>query len=265
MDEYLIQGETLTGIADQVRRISGVDGELTPEQMTTNLLNVTPFGEYPKAEEAEFGAENASEEYGIQAATQYSYLPSKYVFGWKFKAKEAISILGLRFWDNFGGGYQYTMKLWNSAGEAVAGVQFAAEATRTWSQIEYFDTPVNIAIGETYTVSIHLTSIWESIAGSYGAKSEMTFNSKITFVESVKNTVKLDTGFPGATYSSTYVPLVDIIIGEVAAELPNDYQIARTTMDDIAEEVQRITGTTEKMTTAQIITALQGVAVQSSE
>ena len=41
MAEYLIQGETLTGIADQVRRISGVDGELTPEQMTTNLSNVT--------------------------------------------------------------------------------------------------------------------------------------------------------------------------------------------------------------------------------
>lgn len=52
---------------------------------------------------------------------------------------------------------------------------------------------------------------------------------------------------------------VDIIIAPVQAALPDSYEIQRTTMDDIAEEVQRITGTESKMTTAQIVTGLQSV------
>lgn len=103
--DYRISGERLKGFADQVRRISGVEGELTPEQMETNLLNVTVGADLPNAEAATFG------------------------------------------------------------------------------------------------------------------------------------------------------------VGTVAAELPDDYQIQRTTMDDIAEEVQRLTGATEKLSTAQIITELSEVEV----
>lgn len=37
MSEYLIQGETLTGIADKIRPLLGLTGTMTPEQMQTNL------------------------------------------------------------------------------------------------------------------------------------------------------------------------------------------------------------------------------------
>lgn len=37
MAEYLIQGETLTGIADKIRPLLGLTGTMTPEQMQTNL------------------------------------------------------------------------------------------------------------------------------------------------------------------------------------------------------------------------------------
>lgn len=37
MAEYLIQGETLTGIADKIRPLLGLTGAMTPEQMQTNL------------------------------------------------------------------------------------------------------------------------------------------------------------------------------------------------------------------------------------
>lgn len=37
MSEYLIQSETLTGIADKIRPLLGLTGTMTPEQMQTNL------------------------------------------------------------------------------------------------------------------------------------------------------------------------------------------------------------------------------------
>lgn len=37
MAEYLIQGETLTGIADKIRPLLGLTGTMTPEQMQTHL------------------------------------------------------------------------------------------------------------------------------------------------------------------------------------------------------------------------------------
>lgn len=252
MAEYLIQGETLTGIADQVRRISGVEGELTPEQMTTNLLNVNPSGEYPKAEESAFGAENASEEHGIltfgNRNDQGSYTNT---LGWRITAGEAFSIVGLRTWYPYPGG---TVKLWDANGQQIASATLSTKAADGWYE-GYLSEPITIAIGETFTVSgCYSNSYWLST-------SQTTFNSK--FAEVIGMRKGGSDGFPDAvcTYpgESPTGGIVDIIIKPVQAELPNDYQITRNTMDDIAEEVQRITGTTDKMTTAQIVTGLQSV------
>lgn len=252
MTEYKIQGETLTGIADQVRRISGVEGELTPEQMTTNLLNVTPLGEYPKAEESAFGIDLGGNEYGIitEGTSSTKITNGKfYTFGWVFTASEAFSIVGLRHKESNGGGLK-KLNLWNSSEKVVASVTTTDDAT-DWIEL-YFDTPINVAIGETYTVTVYT-------ANPHGPYiSGDVFNAKLTNIE-VRCTT-LDR-FPMDSGGFLWTPLVDIIIKPVQAELPNDYQITRNTMDDIAEEVQRITGTTEKMTTAQITASLSAVVV----
>ena len=252
MNEYLIYGETLDGIAKQVKRISGVDGKLTPEQMEANLLNVTPLGEYPKAEEAAFGAENVSEEYGITITGSVSSTSQNNPRCYNnFTANEAFSIIGVRIY-NIAGQSGMTVRLYDSSGQIVRQVEDVNSETKTWAEV-YFDNPVNVAIGESFTVSVKTDS-----NVTYISKSNVTLNSKVTYNfgnYTISNTL------PTTGSTSSLYGIGDIIIGEVAAELPNDYQITRTTMDDIAEEVQRITGTEGKMTTAQITTSLSEIVV----
>lgn len=37
MAEYLIQGETLVALGDQIRTLSGTEGTMVPSQMTSNV------------------------------------------------------------------------------------------------------------------------------------------------------------------------------------------------------------------------------------
>lgn len=253
---YRISGERLKGFADQVRRISGVEGELTPEQMETNLLNVTPLGEYPKAEEGAFGVDSGGLEFGItNMGKKYDFAPSGCSAGWSFEPSEAISVHGLRYYDYFGTGNIRVLTLWNPNGDAVRQVEYTSVNDSAWHSV-MFDTPMNIGVGETYTVSVFNRSSLN--VGSPKAKNT-EFNTKLNNVKGLYSSTESNV-MPTETYSG-YTPLVDIIIGSVAAELPFDYQIQRTTMDDIAEEVQRLTGATEKLTTAQIITGLREVEV----
>ena len=254
MAEYKIQGETLTGIADQVRRISGVEGKLTPEQMETNLLNVTPLGKYPKAEE--FGSENASVEYGLtlNATPSQASRSDKMYCTNKFTANEAIAIVGLRIYSKNTNSRSLT--LWDGNGVAIKTVPSFNPTANQWVE-KYFDEPVPIAIGESFIISSSRISYYTNID-----IANVGINGKISFVG---GNADESAEVPSYFSETTMYGIIDVIIGTVQAELPNDYQITRNTMDDIAEEVQRITGTESKMTTAQIINALQGVAVQSSE
>ena len=258
MAEYKIQGETLTGIADQVRRISGVEGELTPEQMTTNLLNVTPLGEYPKAEESTFGEDPNSTFSGIslsETATVSGSSKTSVAFQ-QFRANQAFAILGLRVILNGTTVSDSIVNLHNAAGEIIRTCTITTKAQPGWFTA-YFDEPVNIAINEVFTISRSKAYYY------YTSASGSTINDKVTWLGS---TVDDSTTVPSSGLSTKYFyGIVDFIGSLVDSKLPDDYQITRTTMDDIAEEVQRITGTECKMTTAQIINALQGVAVQSSE
>lgn len=44
MADYIITGERLAGIADQARRLGGVFGEMSPEQIERTLKQVEPAG-----------------------------------------------------------------------------------------------------------------------------------------------------------------------------------------------------------------------------
>lgn len=244
---YSVYGSSLTAIADQVRRINKTEDPMTLDQMATNLLNVTPLGEYPKAEESAFGVagdiENGITSYGTGGNISIATLKS---YGWKFTAAEAFSIIGFR--QKHSNNYEKRMTIWDSSGTAVADIVTSDNAAEWISY--YFDNPINVAIGESYTVSVYTKAPY------YLAQGECTFNGKLLSIETYMSTGYMKpVGNCGA-----FIYNIDIIIAPVSAELPNDYQITRNTMDDIAEEVQRITGATDKMTTAQIITALQNLS-----
>lgn len=244
--DYRISGERLKGFADQVRRISGVEGELTPEQMETNLLNVTPLGEYPKAENSAFGVANDSKEYGFATVGSVVDGSSNRTFGYKFTVGEAVDLLGFRI-TGVGMSNPASVALWDSDGNVVTK-QSIKWTSGIWTEF-ILDTPITLAIGGTYTFGL---------SGTFTDRLDSaTFNGKLTNVQTVHNGTQ---GLSVPTIATERFPSADIIIGAVSGKLPDDYQIQRTTMDDIAKEVQRISGATTKLSTAQIITGLSGVA-----
>jgi hypothetical protein len=263
MPIYKDDRNVITPLFDQIRRITETEDAMTFERATESLLNITPGGGLPSAEAGSFGVASGFE-YGITSSTAYTSVLSKRSVGWQFKAKEAISILGVRYYENFSLDYPRRVQLWDSSGNLLNWEACNAETVGEWSPIVYFNTPVNMAIGETYTISVILMNANASVGNYIAKKSTVTFSSKISFIQAVYNPTNGNTGFPSTQYytSDNPVPLVDIIIGPVATELPDDYQVQRTTLDDIAVEVQRISGTTSKMTPAQMLTALKAIATE---
>lgn len=251
MAEYLIQSETITPLFDQIRRITETEDAMTFESATASLLNIVPGGDLPNVEESVFGDNDASVEFGITSCgTIYNDNSPDYV-GIEFKAIEAVSILGVRIRMPVNG--NESVYLWNESGELVKEISGIEAIKNTWVQA-YFTNPVNIGIGETFVVSTSGGYYY------YAKVSEATFNSKLSFQNGRKGS-KL--GVCPSETSTTYIyGLIDVIIGEVSAELPEEYQIARATMDDIANEVKRITGTTGKISTAQMLTTLQSIQLQ---
>lgn len=210
-------------------------------------------GNIPSAEAATFGAD--SEELGIEEYTFYSTGNALKTCGWQFSANEPFTVLGLRFYEGSFSDKPHTLKLWNTNGEVVKEVTEVVASVDNWSDVVYFDEPVSVATGDTYVVSMYCAQ--SGISNAYAKTSTVTFNSKVTHNKSLRGG---GNSFP--TEDLTYVPLVDIVIG--SANLPDFYKVERFTMDDIASEVQRITGTTTKVTPEQIITALEGVTAQTT-
>ena len=249
-DYFKISRERLKGFADQVRRISGVTDELTPEQMETNLLNVTVGADLPLAEEGAFGVDTGIAENGIASHGTVSTSTRAFygTTGWTFTAAEAFTIIGFRSLQERS--EKQVIKLWDSSKNEVVSFTFNGGSTE-WIN-HYLDNPVTVALGETYTVTMCKNYL------SFTPGSGTAYNSKLTNVQLV-----YAEGDKFPTGKENNVGLVDIIIAPISSPLPDSYEVQRTTMDDIAEEVQRITGATAKLTTAQIINALQGIESQS--
>lgn len=249
MPIYKDDRNVITPLFDQIRRITETEDAMTFERATESLLNVTPGDELPSAEESSFGVDTADTETGIKTLSTESQSTNSNMFtlGWKFTATEAFSIIGFRQKQN--NAYVKYMRLWDSSGNIVASIDTWDKAT-DWVSY-YFDTPINVAIGETYTVSVCTYYFW------YASRSGTTFNSKLGNIQCVSSA---NNQFPTGTDHNVYN--IDIIIAPIVAELPNDYQIQRTTMDDIAEEVQRITGVETKLTVDDIQSGLESVVLQ---
>ena len=209
--------------------------------------------ELPSAEEAAFGIATASEEYGITNITLTGDTTAGNLGGVEYVANEAFSIIGLRVMR--ASSWNGTLRLYDAEGNLVretANVSTKGK-TKQWVSV-YFDTPVSVASGDVFTVSTSYGS-----AVSYASKSACSINGKITYRQA--RYAKND-GYPSSATTGYVYGVADIIIAPVSAELPDAYKVERTTMDNIAEEVQRITGTENKMSTAQIQSGLESVVLQ---
>lgn len=211
-----------------------------------NMLSIGGSGsDLPNAEDAAFGV-SGDREYGMIKFGEMQDGGSKGLFAYSFTAAEDFSILGVRT-NGIGMDNPSRVGLWDASGNLLLDESIRYTAGE-WKDV-YFDTPINAIKGNTYTFGVFgwFTDYFSSA----------TLNGKLL---NAKNVVAATFVFP--TQSDTKYPPYDIIIGAVAGEVPDEYKIQRTTMDDIAEETQRIVGQETKMSVAQIKAGLQGVILQ---
>lgn len=255
---YSVHGSSLTAIADQVRRINKTEDPMTLDQMATNLLNVISASDLPSAEETTFGIgiDDGPTEYAItNLPTLTKGNNASYYNGLKFTVLSAFSVKGFRVVNRAGSNYtSFTPKLYRlSDNELIASASVTCAGGATADVL--IDAPVNLTVGETYAVFIYNGPI------SYTPISKVTINSKIGSVAGIATTSESLSDILASNNSENIYGVVFPIMGEsLDAEIPTEYKVQLTTMNDIAEEVQRITGTTAKLTTAQILTALQNLS-----
>lgn len=240
------------GMAQQVMRLSETTSKLTTDAMLSALKGVEVGGEeLPNAEDAVFGIASAG--YGLlMSGDRFSGAAVEgYTAGNKFTAVTGFDIVGLRA---IGGNNDYTKKLclWDSSGNLLRSAETSiyTDTFYAWYEV-YFDEPYTVAAGESFVVSVY--SVY-----NYGYSSaSREVNGVVTFDQAYSIS---GNAFPtnGAALSSR-THGADFIIGADTEETYPAYEITRETMDAIATQVMRISGTSSTMTPAQIITALQGV------
>lgn len=240
--------DKLAAIADAIRSKTGDTAGLTLDQMPAAIAGIQGGGTVvetlPNAEESAFGFNPNGN--CLTPTNSIKYMYASYTQGWVFEALESFTAIGIRHQQSSG---TKTLRV-SQDGVALRTIYNDEEATNdNWVSC-YFDSPLNIVAGGVYYVTCYGIP-----KGTVSDKP--TFDGKVRFLG---RSLAMGDVIP-TTYNADYlyyIPHVDLIVGDTL-ELPNNYQITRTTMDNIAVEVQRITGSTAKMTTEQIITVLQGI------
>lgn len=226
-----------------------------------NMLSIGGSdSDLPDAEEAYFGTQtNEVVEYSI---TNHNGNPGLYsssagsCYGSDITVNETFSLKGFRMCGATNG--TANVKLWDAD-----TLELVAEASVTiqWTNVNkwyesYIPVPVNLVKGKRYTIAT------ENLTIAYTSSMNPTVNSKVTYERGLK------TGAPGecptepvsGNYDRCSVGLV------MGAALTNtsvsEYKVQTASMDDIAEEAQRIVGQETKMSMAQIKAGLQGVVLQ---
>lgn len=257
MAKYIIDETTLVGFGDQARRLGNVEGELTTAQMQEIFAGVTGGSDLPNAEEAYFGTvtegvyEYGIMDYGTESESWYSTVTLYY--GYRFTANDNFAVYGFRHYKWIA--QTVELQLWDCIAESVIAEMKVTE-TADKEFIEHFlPTPVNLISGNQYAVVQKCSVEASAVAGSQYA----SVNNKIT----VNTPHFSSSGIGSYTTLQNTLSGVDIIIGEETTEcVITEYKVQTASMDDIAEEAQRIVGQETKMSMAQIKAGLQGVVLQ---
>ena len=251
---YTVNGSSLTAVANAIRAKKETMAVFTLEQMAAEIEGIVVGDDLPNAEEASFGVEG-DKAYGILTMGTPSQvsISAHRIYGLKYTAMGALSILGLRLYP--ANTQNNTLRLWDANKQLVKKITVTSKVS-AWNEY-YFDAPINIDIGESFTIGTTFDAYQY-----YVPVSECTVNHKLTYETCYFATVDSD-AYPSQmdAGNTNFFGIIDVIIGSLQAERPDTYQVNITTMDYIAEEVQRITGATEMLTPAQIIAKLSEVEV----
>lgn len=263
---YRIKGETLTSIADAIRSKKESTAFFSPEQMATEIDGIVIGDNLAIAEEALFGTPSSDGEPGFTTAVAFSSdgesgINNIRMSGYRFTVNAPIALLGFRQCNGTRGSAETTFTLWDDATKTeVAVLKETTKSSLEWKEYR-LPAPINLEVGKTYIISQY------GLYRSYNWLSKLTdikYNPKIGNVTFWRNS---SFGYKYPVVSSdSFAWGLDILIGAPITEsVVTEYKIQHDTMNDIADEVRRITGNSGTMSTAEILTALQGIEAVTTE
>lgn len=264
-EEYTIRGETLDNIANSIQAKKETTAIFTPDQMAKEIESIVVGDELPNAEEVSFGTSVVNEHSITETGTisTNSNRSDRSNRAHKFLVNETIGFVGFRCRFESAGGWPYVLQLWDVESDTkITEVSYTPSATATWYDIP-LETPINLLAGKEYVI-VQQAPVFKAY---WASRPNMTFNAKITDLGTDYNDTadSPPSAFSGFSTGKYYWGMVMFIIGKAVTESDTtEYKIQKDTMNGIADEVARITGTAGTLTPAQIITALKSVAVQSS-
>ncbi len=133
---------------------------------------------------------------------------SDYELGTKFTASQAILVKSIRFYKMAGETGIHTGKLWSSTGTLLGSVAFTGETASGW-QVQDLTSPVMIAAGTVYVVSVNANSVYPITQN--GLQSVVT-NGILSSVADGNNGVFNETqgSFPSQSFNNSnyFVDLV---------------------------------------------------------
>lgn len=259
MAEYLIQGETLTAIANAIREKRKSTAIFTPLQMPDEISKISGAEDMPNAEDVSFGTVDSEKEYGVYNYdwTNYDTFGNRET-GMKFRANEDFAVEGFRIF--YGRTANLQMTLWDAESQtelATTAHTVKESEVKAWSE-GLFPSPINLEAGKSYVISTYDNNDYDGIILG-GWITQCTVNPKITLLDTYRSLG--DHEFP--TAGSYYDCAIDIIIADTLTEsVITEYKIQKKTLDNLAEAVKAQTGKVGKLTPDEMIATLQSIQLQ---
>lgn len=249
---YSIAEAILDAVARQIMRLTDSTEKVKPEEFEAKLESVCKGGELPSAEDAYFGMRDTGlqesiTDYGVPyngsgtTGCQFTPLKDFVVFGVKVLAKSTVYPNKIRLFDV------------ETQEELLSLDAVGSE----WVEI-ILNEQINLYAGKTYAISVY------NGYGCYFSPSETSFNPNIKYVGGYYNSDEVAT-CPTNNSEKRICAAIVTLAPKPEENIIYEYKIQTTTLNDIADEVIRITGRSDSMSPASILSALQGIETVTTE
>jgi hypothetical protein len=191
---------------------------------------------------------------GLPVADGRSGSNLTYELGTKVVADADMAVSAIRFYKSPGETGTHVGRVWSSTGALLGSVTFAGETASGWQQAN-LSTPVNIAAGQTYVVSVGLNSFF--VVTQQGLLTQLSSGPLHSVADGANGVFGSAAGvFPTGSYNSSNY-FVDAVVAD-PTQAPAPPQVSARTPASGATGVARtttVTATFDQAMDATTITA----------
>ena len=184
--------------------------------------------------------------YGIETLGELSVLGTPREAGYKFTTVSAVELVGFRLYTPYAK-TDITCNLWDDTQTVIATANVAQTEGNAWTEV-YFETPITLIAEKEYAISCYVEN------SRYKCDiAACEISDKVNILCGVYGEV--EGAYPYAISETSIYQIIDIICEDIKDET---YTIKKSTLTSFGNQARRINGTTDKLTTSQMIEIFEG-------